>query len=335
MSTILTPGIPAPDFQLNETPDQKLSLKDLRGKNVVLAFYPADWSPVCGDQMALYNEIFTDFEDRDAELLGISVDGAWCHAAFVKNRGLRFKLLADFEPKGAVAKAYGVYREGDGFTERALFIIDRGGVIRWSYCSPIGVNPGADGILDALDALNDQENYTSSLRIPVGPEDHSVGREDAPLTLVEYGDYQCPHCAAARSVVKAVQEQFGDILRFVFRNFPLTQIHSEAESAAETAEFAASQGKFWQMHEQLFDNQKNLGEPLYEKLSSSLGMDVAGLHKALHEKTYAPHVREDFSGGVRSGVNGTPTFFINGQRYDGPVDASNMIGEMNAVLAPG
>jgi protein-disulfide isomerase len=152
---------------------------------------------------------------------------------------------------------------------------------------------------------------------------------------VEYGDYQCPHCAAARSVVKAVQEQFGDILRFVFRNFPLTQIHSAAESAAETAEFAASQGKFWQMHEQLFDNQKTLGESLYEKLTSSLGMDVAGLHKALHEKTYAPHVREDFSGGVRSGVNGTPTFFINGQRYDGPVDASNMIGEMNAVLAPG
>jgi peroxiredoxin len=153
MSSILNAGTPAPEFALHVTPDQKLALSELRGKPVVLAFYPADWSPVCGDQMALYNEILPEFQKRDAELLGISVDGVWCHAAFAKDRKLHFPLLADFEPKGAVAHQYGAYREADGVTERALFVIDKDGIIRWSYCSPIGVNPGADGILDALDAL--------------------------------------------------------------------------------------------------------------------------------------------------------------------------------------
>jgi peroxiredoxin len=125
----------------------------LRGRPVILAFYPADWSPVCGDQMALYNEILPEFRELGARLLGISVDGVWCHAAFAKARGLEFPLLSDFEPKGAVARLYGAYRAEDGTSERALFVIDRDGVIRWSHCSPIGVNPGADGILAALERL--------------------------------------------------------------------------------------------------------------------------------------------------------------------------------------
>jgi peroxiredoxin len=150
----LQPGDRAPEFSLKCTPDQKVSLSDFRGKNVILAFYPADWSPVCSDQMALYNEILPDFNEHDAELIGISVDGIWCHLAFAKDRKFGFPLLSDFEPKGAVAKAYGVYREADGITERALFVIDPEGIIRWSYVSPIGVNPGADGILGALDKLH-------------------------------------------------------------------------------------------------------------------------------------------------------------------------------------
>ncbi len=153
MSNILSAGTAAPDFQLPITPDQKLSLSELRGKPVILAFYPADWSPVCGDQMALYNEILPEFEKHHASLIGISVDGVWCHLAFAKDRNLHFPLAADFEPKGAVAKDYGVYFEAAGLSERALFVIDKDGVIRWSYCSPISVNPGADGILDALEAL--------------------------------------------------------------------------------------------------------------------------------------------------------------------------------------
>jgi peroxiredoxin len=157
MSKILPLGTIAPGFTLRVTPDQNLSLSDLAGRPVILAFYPADWSPVCGDQMALYNEVLPEFHKYDAELLGISVDGVWCHDAFAQQRHLHFPLLADFQPKGAVAKQYGAYRENEGVCERALFVIDRRGVIFWSYCSPIAVNPGADGILDALEKLPKQE----------------------------------------------------------------------------------------------------------------------------------------------------------------------------------
>jgi peroxiredoxin len=150
---ILPAGTPAPDFNLHVTPDQTLTLSDLRGRPVILAFYPADWSPVCGDQMAVYNEILPEFQKFGAELLGVSVDGPWCHAAFAEARHLHFPLLADFEPKGAVARQYGAYRAKDGFCERALFVIDKNGTISWSYCSPIAVNPGADGILQALEGL--------------------------------------------------------------------------------------------------------------------------------------------------------------------------------------
>ena len=149
----LAAGTPAPAFALPATPDQAVSLEDLRGHPVILAFYPADWSPVCGDQMALYNQVLPAFRRTGAQLVGISVDGAWCHAAFSAQRNLHFPLLSDFEPKGEVARRYGVYRDREGFSARALFVIDADGVIRWSHVSPLGINPGADGILDALDRL--------------------------------------------------------------------------------------------------------------------------------------------------------------------------------------
>jgi peroxiredoxin len=152
-TTILSAGTPAPDFELASSPERTLKLSELRGHPVILAFYPADWSPVCGDQMALYNEILPEFREYGADLLGISVDGAWCHAAFARERRLRFPLLADFEPKGAVSRQYGAYRTHDGVSERALFVVDRDGVIRWSYLSPIDVNPGGAGILKALQSL--------------------------------------------------------------------------------------------------------------------------------------------------------------------------------------
>jgi peroxiredoxin len=150
---ILPAGTPAPDFALKSTPDQTLRLSELRGRPVVLVFYPADWSPVCGDQLALYNEILPDFHEYGAEVLGISVDGAWCHAAYARDRNLHFPLLSDFEPKGAVSRMYGAYRADDGTSARALFVIDADGIIRWSFLSPVGLNPGADGILNALESL--------------------------------------------------------------------------------------------------------------------------------------------------------------------------------------
>jgi len=156
-SNALRPGTAAPDFTLHSTPDQAVKLSEFIGQPVVLAFYPADWSPVCGDQMALYNEILPEFQRLGAELIGISVDGSWCHSAFSRDRKLHFPLLADFEPKGAVARLYGVYRESDGTSERALFVIDADGIIYWSYVSPVGVNPGAEGILAALEELQRRE----------------------------------------------------------------------------------------------------------------------------------------------------------------------------------
>jgi peroxiredoxin len=152
--TPLKSGVQAPDFSLSATPGQRVSLSDFRGQPVVLVFYPADWSPVCKDQLALYSELKPEFSEFQAQIIGISVDGVWSHLAFGKDRKLDFPLLADFEPKGAVSRQYGVYREKEGEAERALFVIDAEGVIRWSYVSPVSINPGADGILKALESMN-------------------------------------------------------------------------------------------------------------------------------------------------------------------------------------
>jgi len=152
-ATPLPAGTKAPDFELPSRPDRTVSLAEFRGQPVILAFYPEDWSPVCSDQMALYQEVLPEFQKFNAELLGISVDGVWSHLAFAKDRNLHFPLLADFEPKGEVARAYQVYRTKEGTSERALFVIDGDGIVRWSYVSPVGVNPGADGILRALEDL--------------------------------------------------------------------------------------------------------------------------------------------------------------------------------------
>jgi len=181
LNSVLGPGVPAPEFKLRSTqslrpdretgapgfklqtlpPEQFISLSELRGRPVILVFYPADWSPVCGDQVVLYNELLPEFQRFNAALLGVSVDSFWCHSAFAKDRKLRFPLLSDFERKGAVAHSYGAYRQQDGFSERALFVIDAQGTIRWSYLSPLDVNPGADGILEALEALESKREVAA------------------------------------------------------------------------------------------------------------------------------------------------------------------------------
>jgi len=176
MGRILDRGSIAPDFTLRVTADQDLTLSELKGHPVVLSFYPADWSPVCGDQMSLYNEVLDEFQKHDAKLVGISVDGVWCHAAFANARHLHFPLLADFEPKGAVSRKYGAYRESEGVCERALFVIDGDGVIFWSYCSPIAVNPGADGILNALEEMPKRGNGHDHVESTSGTAGSHSGR---------------------------------------------------------------------------------------------------------------------------------------------------------------
>ena len=169
MPSILTAGMKAPDFTLRVTPDQTLSLSEFAGRRVILALYPADWSPVCGDQMTLYNHVLSEFRKKGAELLGVSVDGPWCHQAFARERNLHFPLLADFHPKGEVSRAYGAYRDDVGESARALFIIDGNGTIAWSHLSPLAVNPGADGILDALDQMPNLENSNVDTQSPSHP----------------------------------------------------------------------------------------------------------------------------------------------------------------------
>ncbi|MVN23459.1 redoxin domain-containing protein [Mucilaginibacter arboris] len=156
---MLQKGTKAPEFELSSGDGENISLQDFKGKNLIMAFYPADWSPVCSDEMALFNEMLKYFSKYEAVLVGVSVDSKWCHQAFSKSRNLHFPLLADFEPKGEISKKYGVYDEKEGTSDRALFVIDKEGVIAWSYLSPVGTNPGADGILEALENLTSKNNY--------------------------------------------------------------------------------------------------------------------------------------------------------------------------------
>ena len=157
----------------------------------------------------------------------------------------------------------------------------------------------------------------SHLVVPVGADDHLAGSSGAPVMLVEYGDYECPYCGAAYPIVKRLQRELGDRLTLVFRNFPLTEAHPHAERAAESAEAAGAQGKFWEMHDQLFENQQALAPKNLVDYARQLGLDDARVERELTDGTWRPRVRGDFRGGVRSGVNGTPTFFINGERFDG------------------
>jgi protein-disulfide isomerase len=172
------------------------------------------------------------------------------------------------------------------------------------------------------------------LKVPVSPHDHIQGREDAPITLLEYGDYQCPHCGLAYYIIKAVQDHYGDQVRFVFRNFPLAQIHPLAEPAAEAAEFADAHGSFWEMHDGIYENQERLSVPLLFELADAFGMPVADLQHALQTHEFLPRVRNDFLGGVRSGVNGTPTFFINDVRHEGSYALEDLVAEIDTRLGP-
>jgi protein-disulfide isomerase len=167
------------------------------------------------------------------------------------------------------------------------------------------------------------------LTLPVGARDHSQGSTSAHLVLVEYGDYQCPYCGAAYPVVKQVQEELGERLRFVFRNFPITNSHPYAEWAAEIAEGAAVQGKFWEIHDLLYENQEHLGEESYfAPYEKKLGLDSTKLRREVAAHTHLPRIQEDFDSGVRSGVNGTPTFYINGVRHDGAPDFDSMLAAL-------
>jgi protein-disulfide isomerase len=177
-----------------------------------------------------------------------------------------------------------------------------------------------------------QESGTAKLTVPVGQQDHSQGPETAPVTVVEYGDYECPYCGEAYPIVKEIQRRLGERLRFVFRNFPLTQSHPHAEHAAEAAEAAAAQGKFWQMHDTLFEHQRALDDAHLVHYAVALDLDTDTFKREMTEHVHTKRVREDFLGGVRSGVNGTPTFFINGVRHDDSYELETLLAAIEAAM---
>ncbi len=176
--------------------------------------------------------------------------------------------------------------------------------------------------------------WAAELTLPVSEDrDHIQGPADAPVTLVEYGDYECPYCGAAYPIIKEVQSRMGDRLRFVFRNFPISTSHPHAEQAAEAAEAAASQRKFWEMHDLLYENQEHLDDADLHRYADQLGLDVRVFDQELAEHVRAERVREDFMSGVRSGVNGTPTFYINGARHDGGYQVDELLAALEAAAA--
>jgi protein-disulfide isomerase len=173
----------------------------------------------------------------------------------------------------------------------------------------------------------------AKLTLPVGTRDHSQGPASAPVTLVEYGDYECPHCGAAYPLVKKIQEKLGRNLRFVFRNFPLTNMHPQAEHAAEAAEAAAAQNKFWEMHDWIFEHQDTIGDGDLLGAAKALGLDIVRFMRDMRSQTFLQRVKEDFQSGVRSGVNGTPTFFINGVRHDRAPSYEDLLAALQSAIA--
>jgi protein-disulfide isomerase len=174
--------------------------------------------------------------------------------------------------------------------------------------------------------------HGGQLTVPVSDRDHSQGPATAPVTLLEYGDYECPYCGAAYPIVKRLQEYLGDRLRFVFRNFPITTSHPHAEHAAEAAETAGAQGKFWEMHDYLYEHQRALTDQHLEEYAAAIGLNVDQFDREMEAQTHTDRVRADFMSGVRSGVNGTPTFYINGYRHNGSYDFDTLLAAIEAVM---
>lgn len=177
------------------------------------------------------------------------------------------------------------------------------------------------------------EPQTAELTLPVGERDHAQGPKEAPVTLVEYGDYECPYCGQAYPIIKNIQKHLGDKLCFVFRNFPITQVHPHAEHAAEAAETAGAQNKFWEMHDRLYEYQQELSDSHLKKHASAIGMDVARFEDEMANHIHSGRIREDFMNGIRSGVNGTPTFYINGVRYDDSWDEETLLASIKQEIA--
>ena len=328
------PKLPSSSFRRRRT--RSCRCPSSAGRPVVLVFYPEDWSPVCSDQLALYQELLPEFERFDAQLVGISVDGIWCHLAFAKDRHLNFPLLADFEPKGEVSRRYGVYRNGDGTSERALFVIDRDGIIRWSYVSPVGSIP-------APTESCARWKISACERTDVGSSTHAAGQPTiattsrARRTRRDARRVRRLRVSLLRGRVSDRQGGAGarweTRLRFVFRNFPIaTRIRtpSKRPRPRRLPPRKAGSGRCT-----ISCTRTSSGSSDDDLLgyAEQLGLDADAFERELAGHVYAARVHEDFMSGVRSGVNGTPTFYVNGVRHDDSYDFETLLGALQQAAA--
>jgi len=249
------------------------------------------------------------------------------------SRSIALPLLADFWPHGAVAKQYGVFRDGDGVAQRSLFFIDAAGIIQSSWVSSEqSVAPGS--ISSSRSSSASREWHPNGRPVVLEPHlqktvvsdrDWSLGPPQAPVTVLEYGDFECPACRQARPVLEGLLAAHPGAFRLVFRHFPLATLHPHAELAAEAAEAAGAQGKFWEMHDLLFLNQAHLALDDLRGYARSLVLDLARLELELTKGLHRAVVKQDSRRGIEDGVNGTPTIFINGVRYDGPRERRSIL----------
>lgn len=320
MAELLPTDTPAPDFSLPDGEGNIHRLGELRGRNVVLAFYPGDRTSVCSSQLSLYQEVLDEIRGYDAELLAVSVDSQASHKAWAEEAHFTFPLLSDASPKGNTAQTYGVYRPNDGITDRALYFIDKAGTIRdsWAGEHP-GIMPELSIVFAALRKLEGAPEVDDVESSAIDDDDWSQGPADA-VTLLEYGDLECPDCGRAYGEVKALLAERGDTIRYVWRHFPLTSSHPQAMGAAVAAEAAGAQGRFWEMVDLLLTHQQQLDDDDLRRYARQLGLDAERFERDINDAALQDAVKHDIRRGIQDGVNGTPTFFIDGQRYEGQAE---------------
>lgn len=334
MTELLAVDTPAPDFTLPDGEGNPVQLSDLRGRNVVLAFYPADRSPVCTSQLSLYQEMIDNIRGYDAELLAISVDSQTSHRSWGEEQNLSFPLLSDSSPKGETARTYGVYREQDGITDRALYFIDKQGTIReaWVGEHP-GISPELNIVFDALERLaGDRERGTAHESSALDADDWSQGPADAAVTLLEYGDLECSDCGRAQPEIRAVLAQHNGQIRYIWRHFPLTTSHPRAMAAAVAAEAAGAQDRFWEMVDLLLTHQRRLEDDDLRRYAQQLGLDTERFERDMSSSSLQDAVKHDVRRGIADGVNATPAIFIDGLRYDGPTKRASLGEAVEAAL---